>query len=89
MKKAQEISVHMIVVAAIALLVLVVLILIFTGRIGEFSKGIKECPTESSRCVDQRNECSESEAVIPRKCFKEGGGEGSYCCMPLTKQEES
>ena len=38
MKKAQGISINMIIVAAIALIVLVVLVAIFTGRLGGFAK---------------------------------------------------
>ena len=50
-KKAQGISMNVIVIAAIALLVLVVLVLIFTGRIGTFSEGIKKCSGYGGFCV--------------------------------------
>jgi len=41
-KKAQGLSVNVIIIAAIALIVLVVLVAIFTGRLGLFSKGLGE-----------------------------------------------
>ncbi len=45
-KKGQGLSMTTIVIAAISLLVLVVLVLIFTGRLNIFSKGVEE----SSKC---------------------------------------
>ena len=42
MKKAQGLSMTTIVLAALALLVLVVLTLIFTGRMGNFSLGVEK-----------------------------------------------
>lgn len=44
-KKAQGLSVNVIIIAAIALIVLVVLVAIFTGRLGLFSKGLGEATT--------------------------------------------
>ena len=41
-KKAQSMSLNVIIVAALALIVLVVLVAIFTGRIGVFNKGVSE-----------------------------------------------
>jgi len=40
-KKAQGISINVIIIAAIALIVLVVLFAIFTGRMGLFGKGVQ------------------------------------------------
>ena len=41
-KKAQGISINVIIIAAIALIVLVVLVAIFTGRLAIFSKEVAE-----------------------------------------------
>ncbi len=46
MKKAQSISINTIIVAAIALLVLVVMIAIFSGRIKVFSKESRSCANQ-------------------------------------------
>ena len=48
MKKAQGISINTIIIAALGLAVLVVLFLIFTGRISIFSQGIEN----AQRCND-------------------------------------
>ncbi len=48
-KKAQGMSMNIIVVAAIALLVLVILTLIFTGRISIFTREVQQC---KGSCVD-------------------------------------
>ena len=50
MKKAQGISINTIIIAALGLAVLVVLFLIFTGRIGIFSKGVEESQTCDNLC---------------------------------------
>ena len=49
-KKGQSISINTIIVAAIALAVLVVLFLIFTGRLGIFSKGVSETTNCDQGC---------------------------------------
>ena len=51
-KKAQGMSMRTIVIAAIALLVLVVLIMIFTGRIGGFTKDLDSCAAQAGFCYD-------------------------------------
>ncbi len=50
MKKAQGLSLNTIIIAAIVLIVLVVLWAIFTGRMGVFTKGVKDI--EKLRCTD-------------------------------------
>jgi len=54
-KKAQGLSMNVIIIAAIALIVLVVLIMIFTGRMGLFTGGIKTCPSMGGFCVAGAN----------------------------------
>ncbi len=49
-KKGQSISINTIIIAAIALAVLVVLFVIFTGRIGIFSKGVSETASCENSC---------------------------------------
>lgn len=50
-KKAQGISINVIIVAAIALIVLVVLIAIFTGRLGIFAAGLSETQAKADQQV--------------------------------------
>ena len=49
-KKGVDLSVNVIIVAAIGLAVLVVLFMIFTGRLGMFSKGVAETTTCEQAC---------------------------------------
>ena len=65
-KKAQSISINTIIIAAIALAVLVVLFLIFTGRLSIFSKGLEGTVTCENACksvgmrfgISGKDECS-------------------------------
>ena len=50
-KKGQSISINTIIVAAIALAVLVVLFMIFTGRLGLFTKGVGEATNCNQACA--------------------------------------
>ena len=60
-KKGVDISINTIIVAALALAVLVVLFLIFTGRLGLFSKGVQETTNCAQACkaagYDDRGAC--------------------------------
>ncbi len=49
-KKGVEISMNVLIVAAIGLLVLVVLSIIFLGRIGTFGEKVGECGVQGGRC---------------------------------------
>ena len=57
MKKGQGISINVIIVAAIALLVLVILSVIFIGRIGTFSTAVGECENKGGTCVLSSESC--------------------------------
>lgn len=51
-KKGVELSVNVIIIAAISLAVLVVLFAIFTGRLGAFSRGVQEtADTCAQKCA--------------------------------------
>jgi len=60
MKKAQGISMNTIIIAAIALLVLVILAVIFTGRMGDWSKKTRECKNNGGECLS-KDECKQKE----------------------------
>ena len=51
-KRGQGISMNVIIIAAIALLVLVVLSVVFMGRMGTFSSGTAECNNQGGKCSD-------------------------------------
>ena len=84
MKKAQGISINVIVIAAIALAVLVVLFAIFTGKIGIFSREVEKTDNCVSRCsaigkergtdlIAEGSQCPISEDPI-------SGGKFGCCC---------
>ncbi len=52
-KKAQGISLNVIIIAAIALLVLVILSVIFMGRMGTFSDKSQDCTSQGGQCFTQ------------------------------------
>jgi len=56
MRKAQGLPITTIIVAALALVVLVIIFAIFTGRISIFGRGITECP---GRCALPYSETGE------------------------------
>ncbi|PIN79543.1 hypothetical protein COV16_03625 [Candidatus Woesearchaeota archaeon CG10_big_fil_rev_8_21_14_0_10_34_8] len=67
-----ELSVEMIVLAALALIFLIVVVMIMTGKIGNFSKSLGDCENKGGICV------SASE------CTQEGGTESSFNCEEST-----
>ena len=52
MKKAQSISINTIVIAAIALTVMILIILITTGSIGNFRRSADSCEVNGGQCID-------------------------------------
>jgi hypothetical protein len=59
MAKGQGISINVIIIAAIALLVLVVLSVIFMGRLGQFGTKVGECENKGGKCADLGEYCGQ------------------------------
>ena len=90
-KKSQSISINTIIIAAIALAVLVVLFVIFTGRLGIFSKGLQETDTCKQKCdslnmgeagshlLTESGSCTKP-AVTIAGSYKDGPF--GCCCVP-------
>jgi len=82
-KKAQGISVNVIIIAAIALIVLVVLVAVFTGRMGWFSEllGQKE---KGLKCAEQggtwENTCEDKIQLYGVADAEDKAGK--LCCKP-------
>ena len=79
-KKAQGISMNVIIIAALALIVLVVLLVIFTGRMGIFGKGLNTC---KGSCVTRAEECGDK-AAIPTDNCNDKGKDYKYCCLEIS-----
>ena len=78
-KKGQGLSLNTIIIAAIALLVLVVLVMIFTGRMSVFTGGVSGCVNQGGKCNSYDNEVACTNAggsPITAKC-----GDSSQCCV--------
>ena len=76
-KKAQGISMNVIIIAAIALLVLVILSVIFIGRMGRFG-------TETGSCTSQGGSCT-SDPFCPSGAIQRDltCPEGQICCISV------
>ena len=98
MRKAQGLSMNTIIVAALGLIVLIVLVLIFSGRAGWFSKSTSSCAAQGGYCSeDQSGRCGPGEIMIwSGDCSCKGPYEdadrnnqfcsekpGGQCCKPL------
>jgi hypothetical protein len=57
-KKGAELALNAIIIAVLALLVLLVMAFIFTGKTQIFSQGTDACATKQGSCVDMAERCS-------------------------------
>jgi uncharacterized membrane protein YqiK len=90
MKKAQGISINVIIIAAIALVVMVLIILIFTGNVISFRKSSQGCLNVGGECVSVE-ECNtristEHDGYLWQKsshpCFdSDNNPTNQVCCM--------
>lgn len=76
-RKAQGLSMQVIIIAIICLIVLAVLIFIFVGKIGIWGKSVADCEAKGGECA---NACKPDEAKIAGICPEEAG---QFCCIPL------
>lgn len=90
MKKAEGLTMNLIVVSAVALVVLVVLVAIFTGRMGGFTSDVDsstQCVSGfGGQCISRQQAQDEERNVI-------GIGEGVGCdegdvCVEVVYEEE-
>ncbi len=83
-KKAQGMTINVVIIAALALIVLVVLILIFTGYIGTANKNINGCTSRGGICVKNYKEGCLGDYPIPLVI---GGDEcktvNNLCCLKI------
>jgi flagellar basal body-associated protein FliL len=80
-KKAQGMSLNIIIIAAIGLLVLVILAVIFIGRIGTTTKSIDSC---KGSCIDSADDCvGQYQKVTSDPCFASDGKTRTeqICCV--------
>ncbi len=83
MRKAQGLPMNVIVIAAIALLVLVVLALIFMGRIGGFGRGVAECQNQGGICRQSACLSGENEYAPATDACQRANDETYLCCIEV------
>ena len=80
-KKAQGISVNVIIIAAIALIVLVVLVAVFTGNLGDWTKKLTE--RSENDCVKSFSGTCKAKCAADTEVRAFGAKCGSgICCVP-------
>jgi len=82
MKKAQGISINTIIVAAVALLVLVIVSVVFMIRMGIFSQASNDCKKFQGSC-DYGSSCPSGMMVHPTGVCYDGNevDRSSVCCV--------
>jgi len=85
-KKAQGISLNVIVIAAIALLVMVVLILVFTGKIGNFTSNVDVCENKGGVCRESCDRANLETELRGAVCTSSSGQPDSTqkCCLSIS-----
>jgi len=79
-KKAQGLSINVLIIALIALVVLAVVIFILFGGVSKFQTGLKDCKSKGgpdAHCEKLDKGCNEGEISFPGICEK-----GEVCCIP-------
>ncbi len=85
-KKAQGMSLNVIIIAVLGLLVLVILALVFTGRTGIFVKQVESC---QGQCVNTNADCTGTYAKVttgscPGPDAKPNTADDQVCCVQVT-----
>lgn len=87
-RKGQGLTMDVIIIAAISLVVLVVLIAIFTGRLGRFTTEIKDCGAQGGTCMTDDDCREQSGAVIPGKTSCDENSGAPKCCISTERKPE-
>lgn len=89
-KKGQDVSITVIIIAAIALLVLVFVAVIFLTKAGFFNKEENSCENKGGVCriyddTEALKGCSEGETKLNWKCYDDSGKADSdkVCCVSV------
>jgi hypothetical protein len=87
MKRAQSLSLNTIIIAALALLVLVIISVIFMQRMGWFNKKANDCKSVQADGCDFGSVCPDGRySSVDKVCYN-GNEADPYtkCCVPLTR----
>ena len=78
--KSQGLSINTIIVAAIALVVLVVMVAIFTGKIGNVNKNIDSCTAKNGICAG-KDGCPQDHPISLIVGGSECKNATNICCL--------
>ncbi len=86
MRKAQGLSMNVIVISAIALVVMIILIVIFIGKARSFGSGVASCTDKGGKCEASFTACLNKDGVTisGTKCDESG----EVCCLIREKEGE-
>lgn len=87
-KKAQGISINVIIIAAIALLVLVILSVIFIGKLGIFGVKVNECENKGGLCVPTDVNCGADEIVKAKNVADYPTEMPDWTCPKVDEEEQ-
>ncbi|MBR9676957.1 hypothetical protein GOV04_02355 [Candidatus Woesearchaeota archaeon] len=82
MKKAQGLSMNVIIVAALALIVLVVVTIIFTSNVRNANRGLNACESKGQGATC-RPTCEPSEVSVGAADCKDRDEANNFCCLPV------
>ena len=86
-KRGQSLPINAIIIAALAMIVLVVVAAIFTGRARIFAKDLESCSAKQGKC---EKTCGSGKAIVTNvKCpeTKQEEKEGkNVCCITVLEQ---
>jgi len=80
-KKAQGLSINVIIIVAISLIVLVVLVAVFTGNLGKFSGTVSGTTGDSTKaCADQSGSFKVQDECAGKIITSSDSQAGMVCC---------
>lgn len=86
-KKSQGMPINVIIIAALAMIVFIVLVVLFTGRVGLLAKDLESCATKQGRCD---KDCGPNGATVPAKCSDAEEKEGKKkCCITVFRKSDN
>ncbi len=93
-KKGQGLSMNVVIIAALAVLVLIVLALVMTGKFRIFGTTTRDCNTLGGRCVDEedmdKNDLDKITGCKGQNVYTRGTNcedDDQYCCVPIVQED--
>lgn len=87
-RKAQGLSLTMVIVAVIAIIVLVVVVMAFSGKFKIFNKATSDCASKGGSCLyaDTNGQCPDGAVkMFGAKCDQDG----MICCTAIDEKSDA